>query len=105
MARVLRCHFCNWLNRRRCPVSEGAANALGSMPPWGWALLLLGSGGAGTLSGLSLESHENCAERSEVLALEGDLEGDRVALDSANATIQSLIDVIKDQKNQSGWIE
>lgn len=86
-------------------MADGAANAIAQMPPWGWGLLLLGSGGGiGTLSGLSLESHEGCAERSELLRVESDLESARGSLDSANATIQSLIEVIKENKNQ-GWIE
>jgi hypothetical protein len=76
------------------------------MPPWGWGLLLLGSGGGiGTLSGLSLEDHEGCAERSELVELEADLEAARVGLESSQATIQSLIEVIKEAKSSQGWIE
>ncbi len=75
------------------------------LPVVGWGLLLLGSGGGiGTLSGLSLESHEGCAEQSELVSVEGQLQSARTSLDSANATIQSLIEVIK-QKQNSGWIE
>ena len=82
-----------------------AAHGLAQMPPWGWGLLLLGSGGGiGTLSGLSLESHDGCAERSELVSVEAQLQQARVSLDSANATIQSLIEVIKENKS-SGWIE
>jgi hypothetical protein len=81
-------------------MAEAAAHGLAQMPPWGWGLLLLGSGGGiGTLSGLSLESHE-----SELVSVEGQLQSARTSLDSANATIQSLIEVIK-QKQNSGWIE
>ena len=86
-------------------MAEGAAHGLAQMPPWGWGLLLLGGGGGiGTLSGLSLESHEQCADRSELVSVEAQLQSARTGLDSANATIQSLIEVIKEKQN-SGWIE
>lgn len=86
-------------------MAEAAAHGLAQMPPWGWGLLLLGGGGGiGTLSGLSLESHEGCAEQSELVELEADLQAARVGLESSQATIQSLIEVIK-QKQNSGWIE
>ena len=86
-------------------MGETAAHGLAQMPPWGWGLLLLGSGGGiGTLSGLSLESHENCAEKSELVTVEAQLQSARTSLDSANATILSLIEVIKEKQN-SGWIE
>lgn len=87
-------------------MSEAAAQGLASMPPWGWGLLLLGSGGGiGTLSGLSLESHEGCAERSELLQAESQLQSARTSLDAANSTITSLIEVIKDHNKSQGWIE
>jgi hypothetical protein len=88
-------------------MADGTANALTQMPPWAWGLLLLGSGGGiGTLSGLSLEGHENCAERSTLLKLETDLQSARNGLEGANTTIQSLIEVIKQNKSSNdGWIE
>lgn len=87
-------------------MADGTANAIAQMPPWGWGLLLLGSGGGiGTLSGLSLESHDGCAERSELVELEADLEAARAGLESSQATIQSLIEVIKEAKSSTGWIE
>ena len=82
------------------------ANALNQMPPWGWGILLLGSGGGiGTLSGLSMESHEGCAEQSDLLRAESELRAAQTSLNSANATIQSLIEVIKQNKSSDGWIE
>lgn len=87
-------------------MAEGTANALAQMPPWGWGLLLLGSGGGiGTLSGLSLGETEECPERSELAKAEADLEAARVGLESSQATIQSLIEVIKEAKSSQGWIE
>lgn len=86
-------------------MADAGANTFAQMPPWGWGLLLLGSGGGiGTLSGLSLESHEQCAEKSDLISAQSDLAAAQTALNSANATIQSLIEVIKENKN-SGWIE
>ncbi len=87
-------------------MSEPTAHGLAAMPPWGWGLLLLGSGGGiGTLSGLSLESHENCVEREELIQAQGQLQGAHSSLDAANATILSLIEVIKDHNKSEGWIE
>ena len=86
-------------------MADGVAQGLTQMPPWGWALLLLGSGGAGTLSGLSLESHEGCVERTELIQSESELQSARSALEAANATVQSLIEVIKQNQKNDGWIE
>ena len=87
-------------------MADGTANALAQMPPWGWGLLLLGSGGGiGTLSGLSLGEAQECPERSELAKAEADLEAARVGLESSQATIQSLIEVIKEAKSSTGWIE
>ena len=86
-------------------MADGVTHGLSQMPPWGWALLLLGSGGAGTLSGLSLEHHEHCAEKEELLRAESELEAARSAVEAANATIRSLIEVIKQNQQSDGWIE
>ena len=86
-------------------MGDGAAATLAQMPPWGWALLLLGSGGAGTLSGLSLGDHDQCAPASELARAESDLQAAQTALTAANATVQSLIEVIKDHNKSEGWIE
>ena len=84
----------------------GGSNPFASFPPWIWAIVLLGGGGGiGTFSGLSMESHENCAEKSELLQLQSDLDSARNGLLSANETIQSLIEVIKDKNSPNGWIE
>ncbi len=94
------------LSSRGFFMADGTANAIAQMPPWGWGLLLLGSGGGiGTLSGLSLEDHEQCADRGELLKVEADLDAARGAVASANATISSLIEVIKENKSNEGWIE
>ncbi len=83
-------------------MSEG--NPLAQMPPWGWGLLLLGSGGGiGTLGGLNMGDHETCADKQELLKSQSDLESARNAIEAGNATIQSLIEVIKTKNN--GWIE
>lgn len=85
-------------------MADGAAATLSQMPPWGWALLLLGSGGAGTLSGLSLESHEQCAPVADLALTESELELAKASVAAANATIQSLIDLLQENKS-TGWIE
>ncbi len=83
----------------------GDGSGLSQMPPWGWGLLLLGSGGGiGTLSGLNMSTPEDCMSAADVAKLESDLVSARAGLTAANATIQSLIEVIKDNNN-SGWIE
>ena len=88
-------------------MADGPTAAIASMPPWGWGLLLLsgGAGGIGTFSGLNTGGHENCADRDELIDLEADLQSARNGLEASNATIQSLIDVIKEQKRRDGWIE
>ena len=86
-------------------MGETAAHGLAQMPPWGWGLLLLGSGGGiGTLSGLSIGESAECPEKIELAQTEADLKAARVGLESSQATILSLIEVIK-EKQSSGWIE
>ena len=82
------------------------SNALNQMPPWGWGILLLGSGGGiGTLSGLSMGDNSDCVEPLEMIRVESELQAAHVSLSAANATIQSLIEVIKENKSNDGWIE
>ena len=86
-------------------MADGAANAMAQMPPWGWGLLLLGSGGGiGTLTGFSMEDHENCAERSDLVRAEAEVSAAQTALQSTSASMDSLIKVLKDCKS-SPWVE
>ena len=80
-------------------------NPLSQMPPWGWALLILGGGGgSGAISGVGLEKHDECIEQEELLRSEAQVESARTALDSMQQSMSSLIKVLKDCKS-SPWVE
>ena len=83
-----------------------SVNPLNTMPPWGWGILLLGSGGGiGAFSGLSMGDQSDCAEPLELMRVESELQAAQNSLNAANATIQSLIEVIKNHDKNDGWIE
>ena len=75
---------------------------MGNVPPWVWAVLLLGGGsGVGTLNGLEMGgNHDKCEE------LERRVDEAEAARESMAASITALTDVIKQCNNpMGGWIE
>ena len=86
-------------------MGDGAANALAQMPPWGWGLLLLGSGGGiGTLSGMSLGENEDCIQESDLVRAEAEAAAAQAAMQSTAKSMDALIKVLKECKS-SPWIE
>lgn len=81
-------------------MSEAGQSGLHAVPPWAWALMLLGGGGAG-IGGMSIGgNHDDKCEELEKRVDEA--ESARAAM---SASIGALTDVIKQCNPGNGWIE
>ena len=71
---------------------ETPSSPMGNIPPWVWAILLLGGGsGVGTLTGLEMGGgdHEQCEE------LERRVDEAEAAREAMASSISALTDVIR----------